>query len=119
MKGKSNARVATPVVLHAGCFWRCVTPPKTAMRNAIGPPMKCTGRSVCLPRAVDRHVDRTGSPRSTLDPRGQRLRDSNKPGTEMDYAGSPNNPMPLIADVKLLCLKTPLHINVCRFDKSD
>ncbi len=30
-----------------------------------------------------------------------------------------NKPMLLIADTKLLCLKTPLHISVCRFDKFD
>ncbi len=30
-----------------------------------------------------------------------------------------NKPMPPIAGMKLLCLKTPLHISVCTFDKFD
>ena len=39
-----------------------------------------------------------------------------KPRRRLD---PPNAPMLLIADSTLLCLKTPLHIGVCRFDQLD
>lgn len=43
------------------------------------------------------------------------------PMTPVSYGASilSNEPLRPIAAVKLLCLKTPLHVSVCRFDEFD